>query len=77
MWNKPRELTQYPGDGFENSAIGVTSPEGALRSWRSSAAHNEVILNRGSWRSPWRAIGADVHRGFALLWFGREPDPVQ
>jgi uncharacterized protein YkwD len=75
MWNKPRELTRYPGQGYENSAVGVTSPDEALQSWRSSPAHNDVILSRDIWTSPWRAIGADVHEGFAMLWFGKEPDP--
>ncbi len=77
MWNKPRELTRYTGNGYENAAEGITNPAEALQGWRSSPAHNEVILNRGIWRSPWRAIGADVHEGFAVLWFGKEPDPVQ
>jgi hypothetical protein len=37
-----------------------------------------VILNRDIWSSrPWRAIGADVYGGYALLWFGEEPDPAR
>lgn len=78
MWRKPGELTRYRGFGFENSAAGVSSPDEALQLWRMSPEHDAVILNRGTWTSyPWRAIGADVHGGFALLWFGKEPDPVQ
>lgn len=78
MWDKPRELTEYRGNGYENAASGITSPEGALRSWRSSPEHNAVILNRGRWRSrSWQAIGADLHEGVAFLWFGEEPDPAQ
>jgi hypothetical protein len=78
MWNKPRELTAYRGAGYENAAAGAEGPSEALAIWQSSAAHNEVILSRGKWAShPWRAIGADVHEGFAVLWFGEEPDPAQ
>lgn len=75
MWNKPRELTGYRGIGYENAAAGITDPDEALASWQSSSGHDEVILNRGKWGShPWRAIGADVHGGFAVLWFGEDPD---
>lgn len=78
MWNKPRELTGYRGNGFENAAAGVATPDDALRSWKSSPAHNAVILSRDIWGDqPWRAIGADVHAGFAVLWFGEEADPAQ
>jgi hypothetical protein len=78
MWNKPRELTEYQGYGYENAAQGTATPAEALQSWRSSAPHDAVILNRGAWASrSWRAIGADVHGGYALLWFGEEADPAQ
>jgi uncharacterized protein YkwD len=78
MWNKPRELTRYSGNGFENAASGVTTPDEALRTWRSSPSHDAVILSRDTWRShPWRAIGADVYGGFAVLWFGEEADPAR
>jgi hypothetical protein len=78
MWNKPRQLTGYSGNGYENAASGVASPEEALGTWRSSPAHDAVILSRDAWRShPWRAIGAEVYGGFALLWFGEEADPAR
>lgn len=76
MWNKPRELTRYPGNGYETAFSGSDSPEEALRGWQSSPPHNAVILSRDTWSShPWQAIGAEVYGGFALLWFGDEPDP--
>jgi uncharacterized protein YkwD len=75
MWVKPSELTSYPGYGYENAAAGVGSPEQALSLWQSSQGHNEVILNQGIWTDhPWGALGADIHQGFAVLWFGVEPD---
>lgn len=77
MWNKPAELTGYRGNGYENASGGST-PDEALRSWRSSPAHDAVILHRDIWSSrSWRAIGADVYGGYALLWFGEEPDPAR
>jgi uncharacterized protein YkwD len=79
MWNKPRELTAYPGDGYENAATGSgpLTPAAALALWKGSKAHNDVILNRGIWAErPWRALGAGVHEGYAVLWFGRDDDPA-
>lgn len=29
MWNKPRELTVYPGNGYENGSAGAGTPEAA------------------------------------------------
>jgi hypothetical protein len=77
MWNKPGELTIYPGNGYENAASGAGSPAQALDLWKSSQPHNEVILNLGIWADhPWQALGADVYQGYAVLWFGEEPDPA-
>jgi hypothetical protein len=77
MWDKPGELTIYPGNGYENAASGVGSPAQALDLWKSSPPHNEVILNLGIWASyPWQALGADVYQGYSVLWFGAEADPA-
>ena len=84
MWNKPRELTTYPGNGYEiahgftvvplNSETS-TSPSRALEGWKSSNGHNDVIINRGIWHdNPWRAIGIGMSQHFAVIWFGEEED---
>ncbi len=76
MWDKPSELSVYPGYGYENAASGVSSPAQGLAAWKSSPPHNEVILNLGIWANhPWQALGADVHQGFSVLWFGEQVDP--
>jgi uncharacterized protein YkwD len=76
MWDKPRELTDYPGNGYENAAAGAGSPAAALAMWQGSSAHNDVILNQGMWAGmPWGAIGAGLYQGYAVLWFGQEADP--
>ena len=77
MWNKPKEMTVYPGSGYENASAGFGSPQAALDGWKSSPAHNDVILNKGIWKDfPWGAIGAGVNQGYAVLWFGVEADPA-
>lgn len=82
MWDKPRELTSYKGEGFE-IACGSSNPvyeqsnvtaKVALESWQHSQAHNAVILNQGIWSEKWKAIGIGIYGNFAVVWFGKEPD---
>jgi uncharacterized protein YkwD len=74
MWNKPRELTSYKGDGYEISygAYGSTvSADGALIGWKESDGHNDVITNQGIWAdNNWKAIGVGISSGYAVVWFG-------
>jgi hypothetical protein len=78
MWNKPGELTTYPGNGYEIAAwssFDITAQE-ALSLWKESAGHNNVILNRDIWSNvEWKAMGAAIYKGYAVVWFGKETDP--
>ena len=79
MWDKPRELTNYQGEGFENMCGGTgftMTPADALDMWKKSPGHNDVILNQGEmWSNlEWKAMGGSVDGGFAVLWFGKEVD---
>jgi uncharacterized protein YkwD len=79
MWDKPRELTAYKGDGFEisHAVFGArVTPKGAVDGWKGSPGHNDVILNRGTWRAEWHAIGVGISEGYAVAWFGKEPCPA-
>lgn len=78
MWSKPRELTSYKGNGYEiacsTTALLITA-EIAISTWKKSVGHNEVILNKGIWKShEWKAIGIGINGGYAVIWFGKEPD---
>jgi hypothetical protein len=78
MWDKPKEITVYPGNGYENAAGGGgnITPGGAVNQWKGSSAHNDVMLNNGVWANyPWGAIGAGLKDGYAVVWFGVEADP--
>lgn len=83
MWNKPGELTDYKGNGYE-IAYGTSDPastgfeataEKALAAWQGSPGHNAVILNKGNWKPEWNAIGIGIYKAYAVVWFGREKDP--
>jgi len=81
MWNKPRELTSYTGNGYEiafgSSSVSnfVVTAENALQGWKTSHLHNDVILNNDMWKdSKWNAIGVGIYKNFAVVWFGTEID---
>ncbi len=80
MRQKPKELTDYPGEGYEIAAKYTTisiNPNCALESWRSSPRHHAVILNQGVWEHfTWRAIGGTISKYHAVVWFGEEIDPL-
>lgn len=77
MWDKPRELTNYKGNGFEISAWSSSniSANQSLQIWKGSSAHNQVIINKGMWGNhPWKAIGIGIYNGYANIWFGEVLD---
>jgi hypothetical protein len=78
MWDKPAELTNYEGAGYEIVAYktnGITA-ERALELWKDSEGHNNVISNLGTWSGvEWNAMGTAIRGGYAIVWFGQEKDP--
>lgn len=79
MWGKPRELTGYPGKGYECAFAQwgkPFTPEDILQGWKDSASHNSVITNKGIWKtSDWKAIGVAINGNYAVLWLGEKTDP--
>lgn len=82
MWDKPRELTNYPGDGFEISFFSTypyTSTKDKaldiLEGWKKSKGHNDVITNKNIWKDmKWQAMGIGIYGEYANVWFGAEVD---
>ncbi|MCF8361305.1 MAG: hypothetical protein K9G70_01645 [Prolixibacteraceae bacterium] len=78
MWNKPRELTNYEGAGYEIVAYkssGITA-ERALELWKNSNVHNNMISNQGKWANiEWKAMGTAIRENYAVVWFGEEKEP--
>ena len=80
IWEKPRELTAYPGDGFEICfSLGHNIPATAAEAWANWQDHPEsldMFLAQGGWEDMnWRAIGIGIYQGYVSVWFGLEPDP--
>jgi len=81
MWSKPRELTNYHENGFEIVSWVSGNPslnsESAMLSWQGSSLHRAVILNQSVWSSfKWKAIGVEIYKNYAVVWFGEEEDPA-
>jgi hypothetical protein len=78
MWDKPAELTSYPGYGYEitYTASGTLDPAAVLSAWQANAGTDDFLLNDGSWSSfDWNAIGIGISGNYAVVWFGEETDP--
>ena len=77
MWNKPSELTDYAGAGYEISvyhSIGI-DPKLALDLWKSSSGHNEVIIGDNDW-SFITTMGVAMDKNYSHVWFGGDEDPA-
>jgi uncharacterized protein YkwD len=75
MWVKPKELTNYKGNGYEiaHSSTALVDADRAINGWKYSPRHNAVILNKGIWKDMnWKAIGIGIYGHFAVVWFGTE-----
>lgn len=83
MWDKPRELTSYKGDGYEiafYSNYPYSSIEDkvkdALDGWKKSKGHHDMIINRDNWKTAkWKAMGVGIHGEYTVVWFGELSDP--
>jgi copper amine oxidase domain protein len=77
MWDKPSELTDYTGAGYEISvyhSIGI-DPKLALDLWKSSSGHNEVIIGDNDW-SFITTMGVAMDKNYSHVWFGGDEDPA-
>ncbi|MEQ8425310.1 MAG: CAP domain-containing protein [Cyclobacteriaceae bacterium] len=72
MWDKPREISGYQGDGFEiayYSSGGANAVEG-LEGWKKSPGHNPLLINSGTWsKIEWKAIGIGIYGQYGVVWF--------
>jgi len=70
MWLKPKEIAGDSSYGYEIACKGCTSASGSIGIWKSSSAHNDVILNKGMWASfKWTGMAAAIYGGYSVVWF--------
>ena len=79
MWSKPREITNYTGNGYEISASGRRiSPETALDLWKNSPGHNSIMTTQITGDVDWsdlKTMGVSIDGHYAHVWFGSDVDP--
>lgn len=74
MWDKPRELSNYSGNGYEISTARYGadhSPKSAVDAWNSSPPHRAVIVSSGQW-DILSSFGVAIDGPYAHAWFGEE-----
>lgn len=79
MWNKPSELTDYSGYGYEIAFYHSEkcTPQNSLEGWKSSKGHRTVIINQGMWKDvEWQAMGVAIQGNYAVVWFGENKDDI-
>jgi len=75
--NKPKELTQYPGEGHElvywdSEAL---HPDTVFRFWSTIGQAREILLNEKKWSFfSWKAMGVGMFKGYACVWLGEALD---
>lgn len=77
MWRKPREVAGYAGNGYEIALEGPGCQDARclLELWKTSPAHNQVLLNQDIWAiNHWNALGVGIAGRFATAWFGEDKD---
>ncbi|MFZ4549137.1 MAG: hypothetical protein ACOYN4_16940 [Bacteroidales bacterium] len=77
MTSKPKEITGYPGNGYELAFWGEekATPADAAAMWKQANASADMILSRGRWKGfQWKAIGVGIKDGYAVLWLGDKTD---
>jgi hypothetical protein len=77
MKSKPKEITGYPGNGYELIFWGEdkATPADAADLWQQVEASSDMILCRGKWKGfQWKALGVGLKDGYAVLWLGDKID---
>lgn len=80
VWDKPKELTKYPGIAYEvvyweNSSA---FPDQIIENWKSTPQSANLILGHGKWnRNHWKVVGVAIFKGYACAWFGESVDPEE
>lgn len=77
MWDKPKEIAGYDGEGYEIAYIqsGAASAKEAIEGWKKSSGHNPLLINSETWsKLTWGAIGIGIYGKYGVVWFGEKED---
>lgn len=77
MWNKPKELSNYNGKGYELAFWESikAEPDSIMYIWTTTYESKNMLLNTGKWEDKnWEAIGIGINNNYAVIWFGEKFD---
>ncbi|MEA3479932.1 MAG: SPOR domain-containing protein [Bacteroidota bacterium] len=75
--NKPRELTEYRGEGHELAYWEpmLVIPDSVMHFWASIRESSDFLLNKDKWsKYKWRSLGVGMLKGYAVIWVGELTD---
>lgn len=77
--NKPKELSNYSGEGYELTYAEVfsVSPDTVFMFWKKLDVADDFLLNQGRWDDKtWRALGIGIYNNYAVIWMGERKDAL-
>ncbi len=77
--NKPGELTNYTGEGYELTYAEVfnTNADTVFRFWTKIDESSAFLLNKDQWeKKSWRAMGVGIYKSYAVVWMGLRTDAL-
>lgn len=77
MWDKPRELTPYPYNGYELAGYmeGGIIVDSLAELWDTLGESLDMITTEGRWNNKkWEAMGVGISGNYASVWFGQRED---
>lgn len=78
VWDKPKEISGYPGKGYEIVYWGtdLLNIDSVMSEWKGISYFNSFLTNTGKWQGrKWEAIGIALFENYAVAWFGDTHDP--
>lgn len=79
IWNKPKELTNYPFRGYEITHYeeGIIQVDSLFSIWKKTPAVLDMLLGRNAHTDKrWAVMGLAVGENYVSLWLGQRPDPA-
>ena len=79
IWNKPKELTNYPFRGYEITHYeeGIVEVDSLFSLWSKTPAVLDMLLGRNAHSDKrWTVMGLAVGENYVSLWLGQRPDPA-
>jgi len=79
MWDKPKELTQYPYRGYEIAGYfeDAFTVDSVIKLWSGTKEVLDMLLTDGNFQSKkWTCMGVGLNAKYVSVWFGQRSDKL-